>query len=197
MENQSFRVDVEKALSANAFTREGFVFVGWNTEFYGTGKVYADGAVVKNLSTEDKATVYLYAQWVSDESAPATYTVTFAANGGDGTMSAQTCKVETSVTLASNSFTRTGYRFTGWSQFELAEKAEISEQTVNSIEGLRLWPSDKTLAKIANVLEVEMYRLFVPQKLAMQSESIAELKHAVVKTVETLVHDTLQDWETQ
>lgn len=85
----------------------------------------------------------------------------------------------------------------GWSQFELAEKAEISEQTVNSIEGLRLWPSDKTLAKMANVLEVEMYRLFVPQKLAMQSESIAELKHAVVKTVENLVHDTLSDWENQ
>lgn len=81
------------------------------------------------------------------------------------------------------------------SQFELAEKAEISEQTINSIEGLRLWPSDKTLAKIANVLEVEMYRLFVPQKITLESESIAELKHAVVKTVETLVHDTLQDWE--
>ena len=85
----------------------------------------------------------------------------------------------------------------GWSQFELGEKAEISEQTVNSIEGLRLWPSDKTLAKLANVLEVEMYRLFVPQTLAMQSETISELKHAVVKTVETLVHDTLQDWERQ
>ena len=85
----------------------------------------------------------------------------------------------------------------GWSQFELAEKAEISEQTVNSIEGLRLWPSDKTLAKLANVLEVEMYRLFVPQTLAMQSETISELKNAVVKTVETLVHDTLQDWERQ
>ena len=85
----------------------------------------------------------------------------------------------------------------GWSQFELAEKAEISEQTVNSIEGLRLWPSDKTLAKIANVLEVEMYRLFVPQKLTLQSEAISELKHAVVKTVENLVHDTLCDWENQ
>ena len=85
----------------------------------------------------------------------------------------------------------------GWSQFELAEKAEISEQTVNSIEGLRLWPSDKTLVKLANALEVEMYRLFVPQKLALQSDTIAELKHAVVKTVETLVHDTLQDWERQ
>ena len=85
----------------------------------------------------------------------------------------------------------------GWSQFELAEKAEISEQTVNSIEGLRLWPSDKTLAKIANVLEVEMYRVFFPQQLTLQSEAISELKHAVVKTVENLVHDTLSDWENQ
>ena len=85
----------------------------------------------------------------------------------------------------------------GWSQFELAEKAEISEQTVNSIEGLRLWPSDNTLVKIANVLEVEMYRLFVPQKLTLQSEAISELKHAVVKTVENLVHNTLSDWENQ
>ena len=82
-----------------------------------------------------------------------------------------------------------------WSQFELAEKAEISEQTINSIEGLRLWPSDKTLTKIANVLEIEIYKLFVPQKLSLQSESIEELKHAVVKTVEKFVHDTLQDWE--
>ena len=85
----------------------------------------------------------------------------------------------------------------GWSQFDLAEKAQISEQTMNSIEGLRLWPSDKTLSKIATALEVEMYKLFVPQKLALQSEAIAELRHAVVRTVEGLVHDTLHDWETQ
>ena len=48
-----------------------------------------------------------------------------------------------------------------WSQFELAEKAEISEQTINSIEGLQLWPSDKTITKIANVLEIEIYKLFI------------------------------------
>ena len=83
----------------------------------------------------------------------------------------------------------------GWSQFELAERAEISEQTVNSIEGLRLWPSDKTLAKIASVLDVDLYRLFLPQKLSMQSDSIVELKSVAVETVENLVHDILHDWE--
>jgi len=85
----------------------------------------------------------------------------------------------------------------GLSQFQLAEKAEVSEQTINSIEGLRLWASDKILYKIASVLDVEMYKLFVPQKISLQSESILELKHAVVKTVETLVHNTLQEWENQ
>ena len=84
-----------------------------------------------------------------------------------------------------------------WSQFQLAESAGISEQTVSSIEGLRLWPSDNTFAKISNALEVNLYKLFVPQKFDMHSESIVDLKHTVVKTVETLIHDTLQDWEDQ
>lgn len=85
----------------------------------------------------------------------------------------------------------------GWSQFELAEKADISDQTINSIEGLRLWPSDKTLAKIANVLDIELYKLFVPQKLVLQADTITELKKTIIKTVENLVHDTLSDWENQ
>lgn len=42
----------------NAFTREGFVFEGWNTEADGTGDYYADGATVNLLDNLD-----LYAQW--------------------------------------------------------------------------------------------------------------------------------------
>ena len=68
--------------------------------------------------------------------------------------------------------------------FGFAEKAQISERTMNFIEGLRLWPSNKTLSKIGTALEVELYKLFVPQRLALQSEVIAELRHAVVNTVE-------------
>ncbi len=46
------------ALQNNAFTREGFVFDGWNTTVDGTGDYYADGATVTLL--ED---LTLYAQW--------------------------------------------------------------------------------------------------------------------------------------
>ena len=83
----------------------------------------------------------------------------------------------------------------GLSQFELAEKAGISEQTMNSIEGLRLWPSDKTLSKLTSALKIEPYLLFIPQKITLKSESLKELKRAVIQTVEDLVHNTLQNWK--
>jgi uncharacterized repeat protein (TIGR02543 family) len=43
---------------------------------------------------------------------PTTYTVTFDANGGTGSMSSQSANTSTALTL--NSFTMTGYTFTGW-----------------------------------------------------------------------------------
>lgn len=52
----------------------------------------------------------------------------------------------------------------GLSQFELAEKANISEQTINSIESKRLWPSDKTLSKITTALENRYFQTFFSRK---------------------------------
>jgi hypothetical protein len=46
------------ALTANAFTRAGQVFTGWNTEANGSGTTYADGA-----SFSFSADTTLYAQW--------------------------------------------------------------------------------------------------------------------------------------
>ena len=46
------------ALDTNAFTREGFVFEGWNTAADGSGDFYADGATVRLLDD-----LVLYAQW--------------------------------------------------------------------------------------------------------------------------------------
>ena len=46
------------ALQGNAYTREGFVFEGWNTAADGTGDYYADGATVTLLDD-----LTLYAQW--------------------------------------------------------------------------------------------------------------------------------------
>ena len=45
-------------LQDNAFTREGFVFDGWNTQADGTGEYYADGATVRLIEDME-----LFAQW--------------------------------------------------------------------------------------------------------------------------------------
>ena len=53
---------VTRALSANAFTREGYAFVGWNTAADGSGTAYADAAEVVDLAEPDETAV-LFAQW--------------------------------------------------------------------------------------------------------------------------------------
>ena len=50
-------------LMANAFTRKGYSFTGWNTKADGSGKDYANKAVVKNLKSANGAGITLYAQW--------------------------------------------------------------------------------------------------------------------------------------
>ncbi|GHV36899.1 hypothetical protein AGMMS49546_03210 [Spirochaetia bacterium] len=48
------------------------------------------------------------------------------------------------------------------SQEKLAELADISVQMINGIEGCRTWVSDKTLIKLARVLQVEVFQLLLP-----------------------------------
>ena len=53
----------------------------------------------------------------------------------------------------------------GMTQENLAEKAGLSAHMVNDIEGCRTWISDKTLVNICAALQIDSYRLFLPQKL--------------------------------
>jgi len=62
MANQSFTYGTAKALTANAFTRTGYVFQGWATSASG-GKVYNDKQKVQDLTTTSGAVVNLYAVW--------------------------------------------------------------------------------------------------------------------------------------
>ncbi|GHV73293.1 hypothetical protein AGMMS49940_05950 [Spirochaetia bacterium] len=50
----------------------------------------------------------------------------------------------------------------GITQEKLAEKADISANMMNDIEGCRTWVSDKTLIRLANALETEIFRLLLP-----------------------------------
>jgi len=50
----------------------------------------------------------------------------------------------------------------GLSQEKLAEASELSVQAINTIEGCRMWISDKSITRIAKALNVEIFQLFVP-----------------------------------
>jgi transcriptional regulator with XRE-family HTH domain len=50
----------------------------------------------------------------------------------------------------------------GLTQEKLAEIADLSSQTINDIEGCRMWVSDKTMSKLSKVLHIEAYQLLIP-----------------------------------
>ena len=55
------------------------------------------------------------------------------------------------------------YRQGKFTQEQLAEEIGVSTQNINDIEGKRRWPRESTLIKIAEILKVEVYQLFIPQ----------------------------------
>ena len=91
------------ALTTNTFTKTGSTFVGWNTAADGSGTTYADDAVYPFTSATT-----LYAQW-----AGVYYNVSFDGNGATcGSMIPE--NANTSTALTTNTFTKTGYTFSGW-----------------------------------------------------------------------------------
>ncbi|MDR1030825.1 MAG: helix-turn-helix domain-containing protein [Treponema sp.] len=80
----------------------------------------------------------------------------------------------------------------GISQEKLAKAAELSTQTVNDIEGCRIWVSDKTMVKLAGVLQVEVYQLLLPaiQDKQATGNKIEEKEMRIPSSAEILL--TLQ-----
>ena len=110
MGKQTADVGATVVLTANAFTRDGYTFAGWNTAKDGSGTAYADKASVKL-----EGNMTLYAQWSESKPAPvATYVIKFDANDGRGSMDDLVGEEGSTVTLTANAFTRDGYTFAGW-----------------------------------------------------------------------------------
>ncbi len=103
MPTMEVRPGTKISLSPNGFTREGYSFTGWNTAADGTGKAYVDKQEI--TVTGD---ITLYAQWTQNP------VITFDANGGEGTMAAQTVEPNKAADLIANTFTRADYDFAGW-----------------------------------------------------------------------------------
>ena len=117
-ENQPDReFDVDYNLSPNGFSINGYVFRGW-TYLDGQQETldFSDKDPYKNLTTVDKDTVKLYAQW-----RPIEYIVKFDPNAPEsrtatGEMDDQKpLKFDVDYNLNENKFAIDGYDFLGWS----------------------------------------------------------------------------------
>lgn len=93
-------------LPANTFTREHYTFDGWSLTSEGI-VAYEDKAVVSSIN--DYEDVTLYAVWQIN-----TYTISFDANGGTGTMNSISADALSYVTLPEVGFENDGYVFAGW-----------------------------------------------------------------------------------
>lgn len=96
-------------LPANPFTKEGYLFKGWSDG----ANVYAENAPY-TMGSKD---VTFTAVWEKKDAPAINYTLTFA--GGEGATGTAPSSIAaaagTMITLPSNTFTKEGYLFKGWS----------------------------------------------------------------------------------
>jgi transcriptional regulator with XRE-family HTH domain len=78
-----------------------------------------------------------------------------------------------------------------YSQEKLAEKAGLSKQTLNDIEGCRRWVSSQTITKLAKALNILEYQLLIPEiddkikkKHKSSLNSLLSLKETLHSTIE-------------
>ena len=122
MAEQIMQYETATAISDCGFARTGYTFAGWATQ-EGGAVVYTDGQTITPESDLD-----LWAVWTAK-----TYSVTFNANGGTGSMTAQTLTFDTAANLTTNTFTRHGYTFAGWALTETGVVVYTDGQEITAI----------------------------------------------------------------
>ena len=124
----SMTYDVAKNLPNCGFTNTGYKFLGWDTDSRAQEPTYTAGQSVKNLVSTSGGSIKLCAIW-----AEVNYNVAFNANGGSGTMANQQMQVGIAEALNANTFTRTGYTFSGWAESATGAVKYTDKQSVTSL----------------------------------------------------------------
>ena len=117
-------------LSANAYTREGYTFAGWNTAADGSGEFIVKSGDVYVLpaayfNVDGGKAVTLYAYWTINA-----YKVTYVTGNGDS-IDPVDLNYGTSFAGKVPSLTRTGYTFAGWFDGETQYTAESTMPASN------------------------------------------------------------------
>lgn len=132
--------DIEKALTANGFSRIGYNFAGWATSA-GGAVVYSDKQSVVNLSATDGATVTLHAKWTL-----ISYTISYTLGSGGAALPANPASYTIeSDAITLNNPTRAYYTFAGWSGPDIEDGAmsvTIPKGSIGDRSYTALWTAD-------------------------------------------------------
>ncbi|MEG0504177.1 MAG: InlB B-repeat-containing protein, partial [Raoultibacter sp.] len=177
MAPQAMTYGTKTTLNANAFTRDGYTFTGWNTEKLGTGTAYANKEEVLDIPSNGARDITLYAQWSEN-----TYAIEFVPNPPSGLSAAGTMAAMTNITynesviLTSNGFACSGgfvFDFwtldrqgTGTHYANAAEVSRLGSKTQNN-ETVRLYAQwkgspytvsyNKTYADVTGVMSDDTF----------------------------------------
>lgn len=95
------------------------------------------------------------------------------------------------------------YRKGKFTQETLAEAIGVSSQNINDIEGKRRWPREETLVKLADILGIEIYELFIPpENLINKNNNVLDiekiknqLNNDLVSKIRTSFNKVLDNFE--
>lgn len=151
-------------LPKNKFTRDGYLFTGWNIKKDGSSNLaYTDAQKVKNVTATNGKTVTLYAQWKSIR-----YNIKFDGNGAtSGSMaSLRSCEYGKAYKLSQNKFKRNGYKFVGWNTKkdgsgtaykDLASVKNLAKKHGSTVVLYARWVKKS----IHNYTDAEMFEYFI------------------------------------
>ena len=129
---------------SNAITASGYSAPTWTGDAAsvtfnqgGTSGNRRIAGISTTISGGGSSTTYYTG--TKDCTLPTSVTVTFNANGGEGTMADQTIPYNEATALNANTFTRTGYTFQGWATSTSGAKTYDDEQNVTLTSNIDLY----------------------------------------------------------
>ena len=107
-------------------SKVGYTFEGYfdvNEDAGGVKYYNSDGSSARNWDKAEDG--ILYAKWTANK-----YSIVFDKNGGSGSMSNQIMTYDKASNLTTNTYTRQGYYFVGWSKTKLGVQSTIPTSNI-------------------------------------------------------------------
>lgn len=82
-------------------------------------------------------------------------------------------------------------------QFELAEKSNLSEGAIKQLELAHSYPEEKTLSQITEALDIDVVKLFMPigESFRNNKENASKLKSAIEDDIKQYVEEIFRELE--